>query len=111
MYGPNTNLVANGSIIFFSECVAQFILASVRLLLERGAKALDVRPDVHDAYNAAVDEGNAAMAWGVASVNSWYRSRSGRISQNWPFSLVDFWQRTQGPDPDDYVFRGEIGPR
>jgi 4-hydroxyacetophenone monooxygenase len=111
MYGPNTNLVANGSIIFFSECVAQFILASVRLLLERGAKALDVRPDVHDAYNATVDEGNAAMAWGVASVNSWYRSRSGRISQNWPFSLVDFWQRTQGPDPDDYVFRGEIGPR
>jgi 4-hydroxyacetophenone monooxygenase len=102
MYGPNTNLVANGSIIYFSECEVQYILSAVRLLLERRANAVDCRREVHDAYNAAVDAGNARMAWGAASVNTWYRNANGRITQNWPFTLLEFWQRTRELDPADY---------
>jgi 4-hydroxyacetophenone monooxygenase len=99
MYGPNTNLVANGSIIFFSECEAQYILSGVRLLLEGGAHMLDCRRQVHEEYNRLVDEGNEKMAWGAATVNSWYRSPAGRITQNWPFSLLEYWQRTRELDP------------
>jgi 4-hydroxyacetophenone monooxygenase len=102
MYGPNTNLVANGSIIYFSECEVQYILSAIRLLLERRANALDCRRDVHDAYNVAVDEANARMAWGAAKVNTWYRNANGRIAQNWPFTLLEFWQRTREVDPADY---------
>jgi 4-hydroxyacetophenone monooxygenase len=102
MYGPNTNLVANGSIIFFSECEAQYILSAVRLLLERGAQTLDCRRHVHDEYNTSIDYGNAQMAWGATTVNSWYRSPAGRITQNWPFTLLEFWQRTRELDPADY---------
>ena len=102
MYGPNTNLVANGSIIFFSECEAQYILSGVRLLLEGGTRTLDCRRQVHDEYNRLVDDGNDKMAWGAATVNSWYRSPAGRITQNWPFSLLEFWQRTRELDPADY---------
>ena len=105
LYGPNTNLAANGSIIYFTECEVQYLLDAVRYLLERGAAALDCRRDVHDAYNAAVDEANSAMAWGAAAVNSWYRSSSGRITQNWPYSLREFWRRTRRLDPDDYLVR------
>src|SRR5262249_52034106 len=36
MYGPNTNIVINGSIIYFSECEAHYITESIRMLLERG---------------------------------------------------------------------------
>jgi 4-hydroxyacetophenone monooxygenase len=103
MYGPNTNIVINGSIIYFSECEAHYILECIRLLLERDAGALDARVEVHDEYNAAVDAANAQMAWGAARVNSWYKSESGRVSQNWPFSLLDYWERTRQVDPDDYV--------
>jgi 4-hydroxyacetophenone monooxygenase len=102
MYGPNTNLVANGSIIFFSECEAQYILSGVRLLLDGGARTLDCRRQVHDEYNRLIDEGNARMAWGAANVNSWYRSPAGRITQNWPFTLLEYWQRTRELDPADY---------
>jgi len=28
----------------------------------------------------------------------------GRVSQNWPFTLQDYWRRTLEPDPDDYRF-------
>ena len=43
------------------------------------------------------------MAWGVSSVNSWYKNSTGRVAQNWPFTLLEYWQRTLAPDPDDYV--------
>jgi 4-hydroxyacetophenone monooxygenase len=38
-------------------------------------------------------------------VNTWYRNRAGRISQNWPFTLLDFWQRTRRPDLEHYHVR------
>ena len=102
LYGPNTNLVANGSIIFFSECEVSYILGCIRLLLQRNLRALDCRPDVFEHYNRLIDEGNRQMAWGAATVNSWYKNATGRVSQNWPFSLLEFWQRTRQPDPADY---------
>jgi 4-hydroxyacetophenone monooxygenase len=103
-YGPNTNIVVNGSIIFFSECVVRYILGCLALLLERGHAAMDCKQAVHDAYNERIDAGNAQMAWGMSRVNSWYKNDSGRVTQNWPFSLLEFWQQTQEPDPADYSF-------
>jgi 4-hydroxyacetophenone monooxygenase len=105
MYGPNTNIVINGSIIFFSECEAHYIVECIRLLLAEGATSLEPRPEVHDEYNDRVDAMNRRMAWGAATVNSWYKNASGRVSQNWPFSLLDYWQQTRAPDPDDYFVR------
>ena len=72
--------------------------------MREGRKAMDVKLDVHDAYNERIDAGNKAMAWGQSSVNTWYKNRSGRITQNWPFTLVEFWQQTREPDAADYNF-------
>ena len=105
MYGPNTNIVINGSITYFSECEAQFIVESIGMLLRRGVRAMEPKEDVHDAYNALIDEGNRQMAWGVSDVNTWYRNAKGRIAQNWPFDLVRYWRQTREPRPDDYVLR------
>jgi 4-hydroxyacetophenone monooxygenase len=105
MYGPNTNIVVNGSIIYFSELEARYITEAVRLLLAEDRSSLEVRDDVHDEYNVEVDAANGQMAWGASTVNTWYRNRHGRIAQNWPFSLLEFWRRTQRVDPDDYVIR------
>jgi 4-hydroxyacetophenone monooxygenase len=103
-YGPNTNIVVNGSIVFFSECEVRYILGCIALLLRQGHAALDCRPEVHDRYNAIIDEGNLQMAWGAASVPTWYKNDRGRVSQNWPFTLVEFWKQTQAPKPEDYRF-------
>jgi 4-hydroxyacetophenone monooxygenase len=102
LYGPNTNIVINGSIVYFSECGVRYILECLRLVLETGNAALDVRPEVHDRFNEQVDAEHARMAWGASDVNSWYKNASGRVSQNWPFTLLSYWQRTLRPDPDDY---------
>jgi len=103
MYGPNTNIVVNGSIIYFSECQAHYIGECIRLLLERDATALDCRPEVHDAYNDMIDTATRARAWGVSDVSSWYKNEHGRVAQNWPFNLFEYWRRTKQVDPDDWV--------
>jgi 4-hydroxyacetophenone monooxygenase len=102
LYGPNTNIVVTGSIVFFSECSTQYILGCIKLLLERGLKSLEVDPDVFDAFNDMVDEGNLNVAWGAENVKSWYKNKAGRVTQNWPFKLLGYWTQTRSPDPDDF---------
>jgi 4-hydroxyacetophenone monooxygenase len=105
LYGPNTNIVVNGSIVYFSECGVRLILGLLGFLLadDRG-RVLDVRKDVHDEFNEKVDAENGRMAWGVSSVNSWYKNEHGHVAQNWPFTLLEYWDRTAHPSPDDYSF-------
>jgi 4-hydroxyacetophenone monooxygenase len=102
LYGPNTNIVINGSIIYFSECEVHYLVGCLKMLLVGGHRALDVRPEVHDAYNVRIDEGNRNMVWGASTVNTWYKNAKGRITQNWPFSLLDYWRETREPDPADF---------
>jgi 4-hydroxyacetophenone monooxygenase len=107
IYGPNTNIVVNGSIIFFSECAVRYIVGCLKLLAETGARALEVKKDVHDAFNLRVDEANKGWAWGSPNVSSWYKNQFGRVSQNWPFGLIDYWRATLAPNPDDFVLERE----
>ena len=102
IYGPNTNIVVNGSIIYFAECAAHYVVECLRLLAKRGAAAMDCRPGAYDRYAARMDEHNSQMAWGISPVNSWYKSPTGRVAQNWPLPLIDYWRQTRAPDPADF---------
>lgn len=102
LYGPNTNIVINGSIIYFSECGVRFILGLVREVLAGDAAAIMVKQDVHDAFNEAVDAENRRMAWGWSPVNSWYKNQFGRVAQNWPFTLLEYWRRTKDVQLDEF---------
>jgi 4-hydroxyacetophenone monooxygenase len=110
IYGPNTNIVVNGSIIFFSECSVRYILGCLRLMAEGGITAMEPKRDVHDAFNIRVDEGNRLMAWGAPQVTSWYKNERGRVSQNWPFGLIDYWRATLAPNPEDFVLERQREP-
>jgi 4-hydroxyacetophenone monooxygenase len=102
LYGPNTNIVVNGSIIYFSECEVHYLTECVRLLLAEGLGSLDPRRDVHDAYNERIDAANKLRTWGFSGVNSWYKNEFGRTAQNWPFTVLEFWEQTRTANPDDY---------
>ncbi len=108
LYGPNTNIVVNGSIIFFSECSVRYVIGALKLLAETGAQTLEVKKQVHDDFNAKVDAANALMAWGSPNVNSWYKNAAGRVSQNWPFPIVEYWNATVAPNPDDFIIGARV---
>jgi 4-hydroxyacetophenone monooxygenase len=103
MYGPNTNIVVNGSIIYFSECEVQYILGCVRMLVEGNHRALDCKPDVHAAYVERINAANKLRTWGISTVNSWYKNEKGHVTQNWPFNLIEYWKLTREPNPADYT--------
>ena len=103
IYGPNTNIVVNGSIIFFSEAAVRYIVGALKLLVETGARAMEPKRAVFDEFNVRVDEANKGWAWGSPHVSSWYKNEFGRVSQNWPFGLIDYWRATLAPNPDDFV--------
>lgn len=110
IYGPNTNIVVNGSIIFFSECAVRYIVGCLKLLAETGARAMEVKRSVHDAFNVKVDEANKGWAWGSPHVSSWYKNQFGRVSQNWPFGLIDYWRATLAPNRDDFILERQPEP-
>jgi 4-hydroxyacetophenone monooxygenase len=106
IYGPNTNLVVHGgSIILFSELSTKYILSAILSLLESQKGSLEVMSDAFEIYNARVDETNARRAWGYSSVNSWYKNKTGRVTQNYPFTIAEYWQRTNQFDADSYWFQ------
>jgi 4-hydroxyacetophenone monooxygenase len=102
LYGPNTNLVINGSIIVMVECQVRYLVEWIGALLHAGHRAMSCRREVHDGYAEEMEAGNAHMAWGVADVPTWYRNANGRITQNWPFDLHSYWSRTHTPNLSDY---------
>ncbi|AMK25586.1 flavin-containing monooxygenase [Sphingobium sp. TKS] len=111
LYGPNTNLVINGSIILFAECSVGYMLQSLKTMIEHGQRTVEVRRDVFDDFNERIDAANAEMAWGVEGVSSWYKNDLGRVSQNWPFPTVDYWEATRRADPADFGFDDPVERR
>lgn len=104
LYGPNTNIVVNGSITFFSECEVRYVTSCLRHLLKNDLKAMDCRQSVHDSYNEMIDEYSLKRAWSVDNVRSWYKNRNGRVTQCWPGTMIEYWKQTQSVNPSDYRF-------
>jgi len=101
MYGPNTN-TSGGSIIFYLETQAAYIRQAMQALRERGAAAIDVRPDVEAASDREIQGRFTGTAW--TQCDSWYRNESGRIIANWPGSMKEYLEHTRELDPAEFEF-------
>jgi 4-hydroxyacetophenone monooxygenase len=103
MYGPNTNAGTSASIIYTSELQVRYAMECMRELIERDYAAMDVRKEVHDAYNDKVDAALRTLVWSHPKVNSWYnRGPNGRVATNLAFPIVDYWEMTRRPNLSDY---------
>jgi 4-hydroxyacetophenone monooxygenase len=109
--GPNTNLAFGGSALFHSEAQVGYAVGCIRAMLERDWVSLDCRADVHDAYNAQVDAQHAIMVWARPGVSNWYKNKAGRVTQNSPWRMVDYWQMLRTPNFDDFIIESAEGSR
>jgi len=101
MYGPNTN-TSGGSIIFYLERQAAYLRQALAAVRERGATTIDVRPEVEQAGDTALQARFAGTAW--TRCDSWYRDESGRIVTNWPGYMRDYAAATEQLDESEYTF-------
>ena len=103
LYGPNTNVAHGGSVIFQAECQMRYITSCITQMIESQISAVDVRPEVHDAYNKAVDDEHDQLVWSHPGMDSWYKNSQGRIFSPMPWRFVDYWSMTHDADLSDYL--------
>jgi len=104
LYGPNTN---NGSILEMIEHQTNHVLAHVERIARDDLAWVDVKAETQSVYNDKVQQAIADIPVWNHEVNGYYRSASGRVVTQWPFSMTEFKQMTEQLDPDDY----EVAPR
>ncbi len=102
MYGPNTNPGPGGSTIFYFECQIRYIMEALRTMVEKNLASVEVKQEVHDQYNAVVDERCRNMVWSHPRVTSWYKNAEGRVTVNSPWRQLEYWQLTQQFEASEY---------
>lgn len=111
IYGPNTNLSVTGSIIFMSECATNHVIKLLHHAESNGYERVEVKQEPHDAFNKRIDHENSLRVWAKGDTTSWYKNKYGRVSQNWPLDLLDYWVLTDAFNPEDYFFqRSSLSP-
>jgi 4-hydroxyacetophenone monooxygenase len=102
MYGPGTNLGYNGNLFFNAECQARYISGCLRWMLEDGLDAIEVKPGVYTQYVQRMQQALAQFTWSHPSAGSWYKNKAGKVIANSPWPLIDYWDWTRSPNPQDF---------
>lgn len=103
LYGPNLQPGHGGSLIFVIEMQMRYIMSVIRQMADGGIGAVEIKPEVHEAYNDRVDAAHEDMVWTHPGMSSYYRNNRGRIVVNSPYRNVDFFEMTQHADLDEFV--------
>ncbi len=103
LYGPNTNLGHN-SILFMVERQLNLVLQAVALQVDASrstdAPRIGVTPDAYHRDDDRTQKMMAGTAW-VANCHSWYKTASGRVTNNWPTWTVRYWYDTLRLRPNE----------
>jgi len=92
LYGPNTNLGHN-SIVFMLERQIAFALRWIREIATSSTTSVEARADAQAASNAQLRRALDKTVW-AASCHSWYKTASGKITNNWSGPATAYWWQT-----------------
>ena len=102
LYGPNTNL-GHSSIVYMLESQIRHVLACMHEVQEQDAATIEVRHDVQAAFNHRLQDQLEHTVWG-RGCTSWYKTASGKNTNNWPGFTFNYRQLTRNLKHDDYQF-------
>ncbi|OBH59442.1 monooxygenase [Mycobacterium mantenii] len=101
LYGPNTNQGGN-SIVYILEAGARLV-ASAASRLARGGGYLEVRPEAERRYNEQLSADLERSVW--TQCDSYFRSPTGRIVTQWPYTELEYARRTWRLRRRDWLHR------
>jgi cation diffusion facilitator CzcD-associated flavoprotein CzcO len=98
-YGPNTGSLTN-TIVYLLERQAHYMRQAVEHIGHNGGW-IDVRPEIHDAFNRELQDrlGRTVFTTGCPG---WYATETGKVTQVWTGSHVEYGRRTRRFDPTVY---------
>jgi len=95
-YGPNTGSLTN-TLIYMFEKQASWIRQAIEHLGTTGGW-VDVREDVHREFNDEIQSRLQKTVF-TAGCPGWYSTDSGKVTQVWTGSHVEYGRRTETLDP------------
>lgn len=106
VYGPGTNLAHSASLFFHSEYQTGYALQAIHHVLAAGARSIEVRSEVDDAYADELQREISQLVWAHPSIeHSHYKNPDGRVFTLSPWSIDHYWELTRTLDPAEYVVR------
>ncbi|MDO8385380.1 MAG: NAD(P)/FAD-dependent oxidoreductase [Polaromonas sp.] len=105
--GPNTALGHGGSVVALLETQVRYVMGLLKQVMNGNdwPFAIEVRKDVHDAYNVRVQDAHSRMIWAHKGMSNWYRNARGRLVAPTPFRNDDYWHMARRTDLGDYEVR------
>lgn len=108
LYGPNSQ-PRTGSFTNAIENWARYVAQVVALMAERGVRAVEVKPDVFEAYNERLDRDSDSIIWMTEAARTkgrnYYVNEHGRQTANTPWEISEYYGMLAEPDLDDYLLR------
>ena len=103
LLGPNTGL-GHSSMVYMIESQVAYVIDALRTMKARGADVSEVRADVVERSNRALDERMQGTVW-TTGCSSWYLDDTGRNATLWPDWTFAFRRRTARFDASEYELR------
>ncbi len=108
LYGPNSNLGHN-SILFMIEQQVGYVLAALEQLAERECDSLEVSESAMRRWDEEMVRRSADTVW-ATGCDSWYKTDSGRITNNWIGHTTEYRKRLNNPRWSDWNFSRARAP-
>jgi hypothetical protein len=100
LIGPNTGL-GHTSMIFMIESQLNYILDCLRMARKRKLQAVEVRPEIQQAFNSEMQQRMQQTVW-TSGCASWYLDARGKNTTLWPGFTFEFRRRTRHFDARNY---------
>lgn len=100
--GPNTFAGHGGSGILTLELEVRYIMEMIAKMLAEGITSVDVKQDVHDAYNEDLAEKLSHTIWAHPGMTTYYRNSKGHIVVPCPWTNYEYWEMVREPDLADF---------
>lgn len=105
LLGPNT-VLGHTSVILMIEAQIGLVTRLLDERDDRGATAVQVRPEIVPAHMQRLDERSAHSVWQEGGCSSWYLDDRGRNRILWPGGVGDYERKLARPELIDYEFTG-----
>ena len=100
--GPNGIPGHGGNGVFAAECHVRYIAECLRLLFDRGGRAMTVRDEALRTYTDDLCAKLPTIVQSLPTVDNWYRGDRDRITTIAPKSILEFWTDCRAPKPEVY---------
>jgi hypothetical protein len=92
----------NQSALYMLEAQMAYIVDAVSTMRARGARTVEVRPEVQEAFVTEAEERSVDTVWLQGGCRSYYQTADGRNAGLWPSWSFEFRRRTKRFDVEAY---------